>query len=223
MVVFDQNPESKRMISSPVAPARRSRATSSSTNRLVPRCRPLPHPDMEELTGPGPSGEEGVVAELLRVAVAGPVLAFPHTGQIVESRSTTNRSSLGPAPNDQARRSASAKTASNWRVWPKVKERKNVPNMDGAITRCGSTDSVAPDRSRSAWSMWLPPATMACTRVNTLCPGSSTDTTGQVDHLVDQVFEAKPDHQGGHQQQPGVSYQIRVIEGHLDAVDSAQY
>ena len=37
MVVFDQNPESKRMTSSPVAPARRSRATSSSTNRLVPR------------------------------------------------------------------------------------------------------------------------------------------------------------------------------------------
>ena len=51
----------------------------------------------------------------------------------------------------------------------------------------------------------------------------STDTTGQVDHLVDQGFETKLDHQSGHQQQPGVGHQIRLIEGHLDAVDPARY
>jgi hypothetical protein len=51
----------------------------------------------------------------------------------------------------------------------------------------------------------------------------STDTTRQVDHVVDQSFETKPDHQGGHQQKPGVGHQVRVIEGHLDAVDSARY
>ena len=37
MVSLDQYPESKRMMISPVAPARRRRATSSSTKRLVPR------------------------------------------------------------------------------------------------------------------------------------------------------------------------------------------
>jgi hypothetical protein len=37
MVLADQNPESIRMVSSPLAPARRTRATSSSTNRAAPR------------------------------------------------------------------------------------------------------------------------------------------------------------------------------------------
>jgi len=52
---------------------------------------------------------------------------------------------------------------------------------------------------------------------------SSTDTTRQVDHVVDQALETKPDHQGGDQQQSRVGYQVGVIEGHLDAVDSARY
>lgn len=37
MVPFDQKPESNLRTIGPVAPALRSRATSSSTNRLVPR------------------------------------------------------------------------------------------------------------------------------------------------------------------------------------------
>jgi hypothetical protein len=37
MVPCDQNPESMRMVSSPDAPARRTRAASSSTKRAVPR------------------------------------------------------------------------------------------------------------------------------------------------------------------------------------------
>jgi hypothetical protein len=44
MVLADQKPESMRMVSSPVAPARRTRAASSSTNLAVPRAvlaRPL--------------------------------------------------------------------------------------------------------------------------------------------------------------------------------------
>jgi hypothetical protein len=37
MVLADQKPESARMVSSPLAPARRTRAASSSTKRAVPR------------------------------------------------------------------------------------------------------------------------------------------------------------------------------------------
>jgi hypothetical protein len=37
MSLADQNPESARKVSSPLAPARRKRATSSSTNRAMPR------------------------------------------------------------------------------------------------------------------------------------------------------------------------------------------
>ncbi len=49
----------------------------------------------------------------------------------------------------------------------------------------------------------------------------SAHTAGQVDHVVDQAFETEPEHQSGHQQQPGVGHQVRVIEGHLDAINSA--
>jgi hypothetical protein len=73
MVAFDQKPESKRMISSPLAPARRTRATTSSTKRTAPRwvlAAPL------RLARPGPKGDEGVVAELLRIAVARSVLGL---------------------------------------------------------------------------------------------------------------------------------------------------
>src|ERR1035437_4268584 len=51
----------------------------------------------------------------------------------------------------------------------------------------------------------------------------TTDPARQVDDLVDKSFETETDPQGGHQQQPGIGYQVGVIEGHLDAVDSARY
>jgi hypothetical protein len=37
MVLADQKPESMRMVSSPLAPARRTRPATSSTNLVVPR------------------------------------------------------------------------------------------------------------------------------------------------------------------------------------------
>ena len=79
MVRLDQKPESKRMISSPVAPARRTRATSSSTKRIVAARgvgRPLAQADMEHLAGVGPRGEEGVIAEHVGVAKARPALGL---------------------------------------------------------------------------------------------------------------------------------------------------
>jgi hypothetical protein len=54
---------------------------------------------------------------------------------------------------------------------PKVKARRNVPNVEGAITRNGNTRWVAPARNRSAWSMCEAPARIAATNVSTLRPG----------------------------------------------------
>jgi hypothetical protein len=45
----------------------------------------------------------------------------------------------------------------------------------------------------------------------------------EVDGGVDQAFEAEAHHQCGHEQQPGIGHQIGLVEGHLDAVDSARY
>ena len=50
----------------------------------------------------------------------------------------------------------------------------------------------------------------------------SSDASGEVDRRVDQALETEADDQRGHQQQPGVGHQIRLVEGHLDAVDSAR-
>src|SRR5215204_3981878 len=56
-------------------------------------------------------------------------------------------------------------------MWPKVNDRRNVPKVEGAITRCPSTSWVRAVRSTSASSITSPPATIACSRVSTLRPG----------------------------------------------------
>ena len=78
-----------------------------------------------------------------------PALPFPDTSQIVESKSRVNNPSPGPIPASHARPSAMVNTLSNWRTWPQVNERRNVPTVDGAITRNPNTRWVEPDRSRS--------------------------------------------------------------------------
>ena len=52
------------------------------------------------------------------------------------------------------------------------------------------------------------------------CPA---DTARKVDGGVDQAFETEADRQCGHQNQAGVGHQVGLVEGHLDAVDSARY
>jgi hypothetical protein len=91
-----------------------------------------------------------VVAEHLRVAERGALLLLASTSQIVESTSITSRPEPGPAPSAQARSSTLPTTASNGRTWPKVKDLRNVPSVEGAITRWGSTPAVFPARNTSA-------------------------------------------------------------------------
>ena len=69
--------------------------------------------------------------------------------------------------------------------------------------------------------MCEPPATIACTSVNTLRPGRAPPTRPTRRTVgVDQRFQPEPIRQRRHQQQPGVGDQIRVVEGGLDAVDA---
>jgi hypothetical protein len=75
---------------------------------------------------------------------------LPCTSQIVESRSIVIGAAPGPAPNAHARRTASPITASSWRMCPNVNARRNVPNVEGAITRNGNTACVDPARNLSA-------------------------------------------------------------------------
>ena len=52
-----------------------------------------------------------------------------------------------------------------------MKDRKNVPTVDGAATLNPSTRSAAPARSMPTWSMQVPPASIAATSDSTLRPG----------------------------------------------------
>ena len=73
--------------------------------------------------------------------------------QMVESRSMVRGPSSGPAPAAQARASSSRLTRSSWRTWPHRKLRRNVPRVDGALTRQPMALAVPPVRSTSASSM----------------------------------------------------------------------
>jgi hypothetical protein len=75
---------------------------------------------------------------------------LPCTSQIVESKSIVSGAAPGPAPSRHARRIVSASIRSSWRTCPKVNDRKNVPNVEGAMTRNGNTRCVAPARNTSA-------------------------------------------------------------------------
>jgi hypothetical protein len=88
-----------------------------------------------------------------------------------ESMSIVRRFAPGPAPIAQARPIASPSTLSSWRTWPKVKARRKVPSVEGAIALWPSSASVAPLRSTSVSSIESAPAAIACMRVSTLRPG----------------------------------------------------
>jgi hypothetical protein len=113
----------------------------------------------------------------------------------------------GPAPSAQARVNATSATRSSWRTCPKVNARRNVPSVEGAITRWPSTAVVAPELSRSTSSMQSAPARVGA-------PGSST----KVDQLIGQRLKPEPLGQDGWQQQAGIGDRMRVVEGDLKSI-----
>ena len=106
MVLADQNPESMRMVSSPVAPARRTRPATSSTKRAAPRAvlaRPVRWRAREHLTAISTGGNQRVVAEPMGVAVGGALLCvavhLAHRGvQVHRHRPITRARPSRPRP-----------------------------------------------------------------------------------------------------------------------------
>ena len=65
-----------------------------------------------------------------------------------------------------------------------------MPTVEGATTRCGSTADVAPERSKSAWSMCEPPATRAWTKGENLATRHGpADTSREADGGLDEALE----------------------------------
>ena len=148
---------------------------------------------------------------------------LPWTSSMVESMSTTRRSpSPGPAPSAHAAPSASPMTLSNCRTWPKVNERKKIPSVDGAMTRCSSTSAVAPAREHVGVVDVAGPGHHGMDERQDLPPRlEPADASGQLDRGITEPLEAQPFGQGGNEHQAGIGHQVGLVEGHRDAVDSA--
>ena len=138
IVLLLPKPESARTSSGPVAPRRRTRCTSSRTKRSAPRwlcadplrIRACSTSPLSERVAAGGGSHVALCSRSRR-----PASARPATSTIVESRSIVSGSEPGPAPAAQARPRIASKARSSWRTWPNVNERRNVPSVEGAITR----------------------------------------------------------------------------------------
>ena len=119
------------------------------------------------------------------------------------------------APNAQVRESSASLSASSWRTWPKVKDRRNVPSVDGAITRWPRTRRVAPARKTSQSSMELGARHHGVHEGEHLAARKgSTGTVPEVDQLVGQCEGPELIRQGGHESEAGAGHRVVVVEGH---------
>jgi hypothetical protein len=72
--------------------------------------------------------------------------------------------------------------------------------------------------------MWLAPARIAQTSVNTFLPGTrSADAAFQPEHAVHDPFETEPDHEGRRHDEAGIGDEARLVEGHLHPIETARY
>jgi len=140
----------------------------------VPRAvlaRPVRWRAREHLAAIGTGGQQRMVAQGAGGAVGGALLCvavhLAHRG--VQVHGDWPIAWAGPG-RPRAREQLLAQPVELAHV-PEVNERRNVPRVEGAITRWPSTWLVAPQRKRSASSIQSPPASIACTRVNSFRPG----------------------------------------------------
>ena len=96
---------------------------------------PLALADVQHLAGVGAAGHQRVIAELAGVAIAGALLVMTmhlaHEGIDIDHQPLAP----GPAPGGPRPLQAVARTWSSWRTCPNVKDRRNVPSVEGAIAR----------------------------------------------------------------------------------------
>ena len=220
-----ENPESARSVNGPVAPARRTRAMSSSTKRLCAALGgALAHPGMQHLAGVGPGGQQRVVAESTGVAVGGAVFGFAvHLAdrrvQIDRHRRAAGPGARRPGPPDRLGDHGVelADVTEGERAQERAqRRRRHHPERQHPLGRPGAQpvsviDVVAAGQDRGHQRQHLAAR-----------PGAA-DPTDQAHLLVDQRFQPEPGHQRRRHDQPGIGDQRLVIEDRLDAVDHVRY
>ena len=105
---------------------------------------------------------------------------------------------------------------------PNVNERRNVPNVDGAITRNGNTRRAG---SQPIGVIDVGPARhdRRDQRQHLAARSRGPDTTAETHRLVDEPFQTETQHQRRRHNQTGVGHQTLIIEGHSDGLDRVRY
>ena len=186
--------------------------------------RPFAHADVEYLACPGPNGDQGVVAEHLGVVVAGSF--FGLAAHLADGGVEVDDELLGPWPRPEGPGSAQ-------RLSQHPVELTDVAEGEGPQERAErrrrhhpvTENRLGGPRTQDVGVIDVGPARRHGVHEgqNLAARQSPADPARQVDHLVDQPLETEAAHQRGHQNQAGVGHQVGLVEGHLDAVDSARY
>ena len=178
-----------------VAPARRTRATSSSVKRLMPRWSPNPAQagmeDLARLALSRAAGNRGRGCSHRRHRPSSCV-------DLVKGRVDVDHELLvaRARPEEPRRAKRLADELFELTDVSEGERRKKVPSVEGAITRWPSTFAVEPARSMSAWSMWEAEAAHGVHQGQDLPPRfEAPDPSRQVNRRVPQVLEAQTSRQ----------------------------
>ena len=140
-------------------------------------------------------------------------------GAVLAQVDPSKRLERGPPLAAHARARTCSASRSSWRTCPKVNERRNVPSVEGAMTRWPSTLAVCPQPSRSASSMQSPPASSEWTRVNSLRPGRcAPGRSPRSISCIGGLLDPQPLGQGGRPQQARVGDGVGVVEAGVELV-----
>jgi hypothetical protein len=226
MVVADQNPESARMVSSPLAPARRTRAASSSTNRAAPRAllaRPERWRAREHLTAVSTRSEQRMVAKRVGVAVGSALLVVAvHLAhrrvQVHGHRPTTGSGTSGPRPGKD--------------LLGEPVELADVPEGERAQERPqggGGHDPVAQQLAGGAAAQpvgvvdTVPTSDHGVDQGQQLAAGPvRASPLAQVDQRIGGLLDAQPLGQGGRQQQARIGDGMGVVNAAVELVQGWQ-
>jgi hypothetical protein len=178
---------------------------------------------MEDLTGLGPHRHQRVVAEDVGVAVGGALLQL--AVDLADGRVEIDHHRLGartgserPGPSDRLGDHLVELADVSEGEGPQERaqrRRRHDPKRQNLVRRSRAqaidvVDVGGSGQDRRHQGEHLSPRT---------CPA---DPTTEAHQLVHQHLEPQSDHEGGRHEEPSVSDQRRVVEGHRDAFDHAR-
>ena len=212
-------------------PNRRSHALARPDRSPVPSCADVP-PARDRDRGPVWRARWSAPGSRCRRRVASIGRTSQCTSSVTASNRDSSRSRWSWGTIASHNRSSRVPGRPAWAAPPPPPWRKfrlRASPFSTCNRRSGTgprepTGSVFPERSTSTWSMCEPPATIVCTSVSTLRPGSAPPTrpTRRTVEFTSRSILGTGD-QRAHQQQPGVRHQVRFVEGHLETVDAVRY